>query len=135
LQALLTQIVKGDLSTTFSGSPIVGGIIELALPLLIKNIPTGLTDASGAVISVIPPTPLAYLVAFFQGAQTGLNNYLTGKSAKDISSAIVAGNATLDLATFKTQLLAKVATIKAKQATTPVQSPVPVTPKGIAPTK
>ena len=108
LQDLLTQIGKNQL-TSLSNSPIVEGIVELALPLLVKNIPVGLTAASGAAVANIPPTPLAYMVAFFTGAQQGLQNYPgVGASSKAVvapSSAIVAGNATLDMEDFKTKLL------------------------------
>ena len=116
LQTLVTQIVNGQVSS-LSGSPIVQGIVELALPLLTKNISSGLTAASGAVTANIPPADLAYMVAFFTGAQQGLQNYLgVGTASKTVvtpSSAIVAGNATLDLEDFKAKLQAKLVTIKA----------------------
>ena len=124
LQTLVTQIVNGQVSS-LSGSPIVEGIVELALPLLVKNLSGGLTAASGVVAANIPASDLAYMVAFFTGAQQGLQNYLgIGTATKTVAappaSAIVAGNATLDMDNFKAQLQTKLAAIKAK-----VSVPVP----------
>ena len=136
LQALLSQVISGDLSSQFSGSPIVQSIIELGLPLLVKNIPSGLTAASIQATANIPPVVLAYTVAFFQGAQTGLQNYLgiAGSSkaiVAPLSSAIVAGNATLDISDFKTKLQAKLDAIKATAAPAATTAPVPNATKAI----
>jgi hypothetical protein len=82
LQNLVTQVVQGKL-TSLSGAPMVQNALQLALPLLVSNLPK-LTDASGAVTANIPPAALAYLTDFFKGASAGLTAYTSGKSMKDL---------------------------------------------------
>ena len=76
---LLKQILAGNL-TSFSGSPMVQAILQAGLPLLVGNLPKGVDAASVLVNNKIPQPTLSYIVAFFTGAQQGLNNYLGVKT-------------------------------------------------------
>ena len=64
-------------------------IIEVALPLLQNYLPSDLTSNA---VNQVNPAARAYLIAFFSGVQTGINNYLAGtkptlmKASKDFTN-------------------------------------------------
>jgi hypothetical protein len=105
---LLSQLLAGKI-TSLNTSPLIQSAIQLVLPLIINNLPSGLTSAA----TNIPPTVKLYMVAFFTGAQTGLTAYIppTTGTAKALTRDVVpaqikAGNAVLDVASLKTQFAA-----------------------------
>lgn len=97
-QDLLKQILSGNL-TSFADCPIMQTILQAGLPLLTENLPKGVDAASVLVNNKIPQPILSYIVAFFTGAQQGLNNYLG--VTKAIAKAVTPDTITAGAGTIK----------------------------------